>query len=112
MSQLGVEGHRRRGEIVRALFEIVMRKPGIKGSVALHQLEERMNLNEDEISRASWGTTGATKAGWFLKQPPGRWTITSEGQRAYDSFADPEVFHRELDRLYREWSQRHGKSRK
>lgn len=101
--------HRRTGEIVRALFKVVMLRPGIRGSEALDQLVVRMNLNDAEIRRATWGTTGATKAGWFQKQPPGRWTVTSEGQRAYDHFVDPEAFHRELDRLYSEWRQRHGK---
>ncbi|RKH20133.1 hypothetical protein D7X74_04865 [Corallococcus sp. CA047B] len=104
--------HRRTGEIVRALFGIVMGQPGLKGSVAMSQLMEQMNLSEPEVRRASWGTTGATKAGWFRKQPHGRWTVTEEGRRAYDEFTDPEGFHRELDRLYHEWTQTHGKSRK
>ena len=75
--------HRRTGEIVRALFEIVMRQPGIKGSKVLDQLEARMHLNDAEIRRATWGTTGATKVGWFQKEPRGHWTVTSEGKRAF-----------------------------
>ncbi|MBZ4423046.1 hypothetical protein [Myxococcus sp. RHSTA-1-4] len=112
MSQRGAIGHRRRGEIVRALFEIVINAPGIKGSKVLDQLVERMNLDDDEIDRASWGTTGATKVGWFRKQPRGCWTVTADGRRAYDQFSDPEEFHRELDRLYRERTQDRSKSHK
>jgi restriction system protein len=104
--------HRRTGEIVRALFEIVMRQPGIKGSKVMDQLEARMHLNDAEIRRATWGTTGATKVGWFQKEPRGHWTVTSEGKRAFAQFAEPEEFHRELDRLYREWDQNQGESRK
>jgi hypothetical protein len=112
MSRRESEHHRRTGEIVRALFEIVMRQPGIKRAEALDQLEARMHLNDAEIRRANWGTTGATKAGWFQKKPRGCWTVTSEGQRAFAQFAVPEAFHRELARLYREWDQNQGESRK
>jgi restriction system protein len=36
-------------------------------------------------------------------QRKGRWTVTSEGQRAYGVYLDPEAFYKEAVRLYHQW---------
>lgn len=93
-------GHRRTGEILRALFELVLRNPGMQRAQALRQLAP--HLRPGEMARVDWGTVGADKVGWLERRPRGRWTITPEGAKAFRTYTDPEAFHRELDRRYRE----------
>lgn len=95
--------HLRTGEIIRALFAIVIETPGIRAGVATSQLAAQMPLSQEELLRVAWGATGARKAGWFASGTHGRWTVTEAGRRAFDLLSEPEEFHRELDRLYVLW---------
>jgi restriction system protein len=52
-----------------------------------------------------FSTIGAVKAGWLIKNK-GLWSITDEGKKAFEKFADPEKFIREADRLYRQWEEK------
>jgi restriction system protein len=50
-----------------------------------------------------FATIGAVKAGWLVKSK-GKWYLTDEGKEAYQTFRDPEQFHRESGRLYHQWA--------
>lgn len=49
-----------------------------------------------------FATIGPVKAGWLVKDS-GRWSITDEGRRAYESFTDRAELMIESSRLYRVW---------
>lgn len=105
---------RRTGEMLRALFALLIPVPeGMQAREALAALEKRMTLSDYEAgSYASGGkrfdkivrfaTVDLVKAGWLYKEK-GRWTVTSEGQKAFREFVDPEAFYKEAVRLYRQW---------
>ena len=80
---------------------------------ALATLEKRLQLSEyesgyypsggrrfDKIVR--FATVDLVKAGWLVKEK-GRWTVTTEGQKAFQVFTDPEAFYKEAVRLYHQW---------
>lgn len=50
-----------------------------------------------------FATVDCVKAGW-LRKNKGTWSITADGEKAYQDFPDPETFYREAARLYRLWS--------
>ncbi len=50
-----------------------------------------------------FSTIGPVKAGWLTKNK-GQWSLTDDGRRAYEQFADPELFMRESHRLYLKWA--------
>src|SRR2546427_581456 len=97
--------HRRKGELVRKLFEILLERPeGMQAKDALGALAAAVTLTEyekgfysagasrfDKIVR--WATVDTVKAGWLIKSK-GRWTVTDEGRRAYERLKDPEEFYR------------------
>jgi restriction system protein len=109
---------RRTGELLRRVFEILLRHPeGLRAKEALAALEAEVPLTEYERSEYESGgrrfdkivrfaTVDAVKAGWFAKSK-GIWSITEEGKRAFDRFSDPEAFYREAVRLYGEWRRAH-----
>lgn len=105
---------RRTGEMLRKLYEILMPLPdGMQARDALAELEKRVTLSEyekgvyanggtrfDKIVR--FATVDLVKAGWLYKEN-GRWSVTSEGQKAYRLYSDPEAFYKEAVRLYHQW---------
>jgi restriction system protein len=105
---------RRTGEMLRKLFEILIPIPdGMQARDALAELEKRLTLTDyekgfyasggsrfDKIVR--FATVDLVKAGWLYKEK-GRWTVTSEGQKAYRVYPDPEGFYKEAVRLYHQW---------
>ncbi len=105
---------RRTGEMLRKLFEILMPTPdGMRARDALAELEKHLTLSEYEKGVYSTGgrrfdkivrfaTVDLVKAGWLYKEN-GRWTVTSEGQKAYNFYSDPEAFYKEAVRLYHQW---------
>jgi restriction system protein len=107
---------RRTGEHLRCLFKILMEHPeGMQARDALAALGSRVELTPYEAGSYDSGgrrfdkivrfaTVDCVKAGWLFKQK-GRWTITSEGQDAYESIRDPEAFYRKALALYRKWKQ-------
>jgi restriction system protein len=100
--------------MVRAAFAVLLEHPeGLPAREVIAAAEKRLNLTEfekgdyqsgskrfDKMLRFS--TIGAVKAGWLVKTK-GTWTLTAEGQAAYQQFSDPGEFMRESGRLYRVW---------
>lgn len=105
---------RRTGEMLRALFELLMPLPeGMQARDALAALENRLTLSPYEAGNYPTGgkrfdkivrfaTVDLVKAGWLYKER-GRWTVTPEGEKAFREFADPEAFYKEAVRLYQQW---------
>jgi restriction system protein len=105
---------RRTGEMLRALFEVLMPVPeGVQAREALSALERRVTLSEYEKGEYASGgrrfekivrfaTVDLVKAGWLFKEK-GRWTVTADGLKAFQNFPDPEAFYKEAVRLYHQW---------
>jgi len=107
---------RRSGELVRGVFEILLRHPdGLPAKDVLRRLEEVAPPTEFEDSKypnrpavrryekiVRFLTITVVKAGWLVKDK-GSWYLTGSGQAAFENFKDPEDFNREARRLYREW---------
>lgn len=107
---------RRRGELVRGVFEILAPEAeGLPAKDFLRQLQgnvpptafenstypDRPNVRRyDKIVRFS--TVAAVKAGWLIKDK-GQWSLTDEGVRAVRDIPEPERFMLTADRLYRQW---------
>lgn len=107
---------RRRGELVRGVFEILAPEAeGLPAKEVLRQLQgnvpptafenstypDRPNVRRyDKIVRFS--TVAAVKAGWLIKDK-GQWSLTDEGVRAVRDIPEPERFMLTADRLYRQW---------
>lgn len=104
----------RTGEHLRVLFKILMEHPdGMQARDALAMLASQVELTPYEAGSYDSGgrrfdkiirfaTVDCVKAGWLKKQK-GRWTITAEGQEAYESLHDPDAFYRTAKQLYRKW---------
>ena len=105
---------RRTGEMLRALFELLIPTPeGMRAQEALAAVEKRLKLSDYEAGNYASGgrrfekivrfaTVDLVKAGWLYKEK-GRWTVTPEGEKAFRQFIDPEAFYKEAVRLYRQW---------
>lgn len=109
--------HRRSGELVRGVFQILAERMGdpIPAKEVLRQLETLVPPTAFEATyypnRPSqrryekivrFSTIGAVKAGWLIKNK-GSWSLSDEGEAAFKKFKDPEAFYREAGRLYRAW---------
>jgi restriction system protein len=107
---------KRLGELARGVFEPLVDAPdGLPASQVLKTLEERVAPTPFERSYyekhpsvrrfekiARFATIAPVKAGWLIKDK-GHWSLTDEGRVAYKTFADPEDFQREANRLYNVW---------
>src|SRR5262245_23108030 len=107
---------KRRGELVRGIFSILISKPeGLPAKQVLEQMEAVVPPTEFEkttypkypdIRRyekiARFSTIGSVKAGWLQKNK-GLWSLTDEGRKAFEKYKNPEEFAQESDRLYRQW---------
>lgn len=106
---------KRTGEIVRNLFDILIKHPeGMRAHEALAAVADSLTLNEHEAGIyqsngarrfekiVRFATIPYVKAGWMIKQK-GAWTITEQGIAAHQKFKDPETFSREANKLYRAW---------
>src|ERR1043166_8246461 len=107
---------RRRGEMVRRVFEILWSHPeGLQAKHILDEAERTMKLSDFEKSTypkhpnvrrveklVRFSTIPVVKAGWLVKSK-GQWMLTEEGRRAFQKFTDPEEFTREAVRLFRRW---------
>jgi restriction system protein len=106
----------RQGELIRAVFDVLRDRPdGVPAAEVLTEVERRVPPTEFEneayprnptVRRypkiVRFATIGPVKAGWLVKEN-GRWSVTDEGLRAYDTFADPAEFMVQASRLYRAW---------
>ncbi len=107
---------RRRGELVRGVFEVLMDKadglPAAQVLKAVEQLVPPSEFEQETYPRnpavrryektIRFATITTVKAGWLIKSG-GSWSLTDAGKGAYRSFPDPEVFEREAVRGYRVW---------
>ena len=107
---------RRVGEIIRAVFGILLQHPeGLRAKDVLARLEQSLTLSEFEKSdypkhpgirrfekTARFATIAPVKAGWLIKSK-GRWMLTEDGKAAYTNFRDPEELARKAGDLYRQW---------
>lgn len=107
---------KRVGELMRGVIKILLDSPdGLPAKEVLRRLEEVVPPTDFEKSdypkhpgirrfekMARFATIGPVKAGWLVKSK-GRWYVTQEGGKAYNQLQDPEEFHREARRLYRQW---------
>ena len=105
---------RRRGELVRAVFKVLLGHPdGLPAKEVIKRVEGELKLTEFEKSdfvkhpgvrrfdkHVRFATIKAVKAGWLIKRK-GEWSLSDAGREAYRSFPDREEFEREAHRLYR-----------
>lgn len=108
---------RRRGELVRAVFKVLLNHPdGLPAKDVLKHVEDAIDLTDFEKSdfpnrpgvrrfekRVRFATIKAVKAGWLVKRK-GEWSLSETGREAYRAFTDPEEFEREAHRLYKKWA--------
>jgi restriction system protein len=113
--------HKRKGEIVRKVFEILSSSDnGIKAGELMKMLRDQLQLTDyekgfypssptypriDKITRFS--TIPAVKAGWLIKSK-GIWSITEDGKEAYNEFQDPVEFSKQMSLCYKSWSEENG----
>lgn len=97
-------------------MEILQKYPdGHRAAQVLQELQKLVPPNAYENSNdpscpdvrryekiVRFSTIGPVKAGWLVKTK-GVWSITEEGIKPYNQYADPEELMREANRLYREW---------
>ena len=113
------EARRRWGELLRALFELLVEHPeGLRGREALNQLVERVELRESEQGeyqpgvsrfrkRMQFATITPVKAGW-LRKDGGVWTVTEAGREALQEYEDPYDFIQNSVKGYVEWAKQQG----
>lgn len=105
---------RRKGELIRQLFQILLQQPeGMRAVDALAALASQVTLTEYEAGDYETGgrrfekivrfsTVAPVKAGWLVKDK-GTWTVTPEGEAALQAYPDPEKFNRAVGQLYKKW---------
>jgi restriction system protein len=108
---------RRRGELVRAVFEVLSQHPdGLPAKNVLKQVEDKIDLTDYEKAdypnrpgvrrfekHVRFATIKPVKAGWLVKTK-GEWSLTDDGRAAYRKYTDPERLEREARLLYKEWA--------
>lgn len=108
---------KRRGELVRAAFRVLLDHPdGLAAKGVLSAVERSLELTEFERSdfdkhpgvrrfefHVRFATIKAVKAGWLLKKK-GEWSLTDEGREAYRKYSDPGRFDHEAQLLYKQWA--------
>ena len=108
---------RRRGELVRAAFSVLLKHPdGLAAKNVLKAIESEIELTDFERSdfakhpgvrrfekHVRFATIKAVKAGWLIKRK-GQWSLSEAGREAYRAFPKAEEFEREADRLYNVWA--------
>ncbi len=107
---------KRRGEIVRNVFNILSQHPeGMRVKDVLAELEKLLTLSEYEKSDypsrpgvrrfdkiVRFATIAPVKAGWLAKSK-GRWFLTEDGKKALEEYKDPEAFSHKAGELYHKW---------
>lgn len=108
---------RRRGELVRAVFKVLLEHPdGLPAKDVLKRVEDETDLTDFEKSdftnhpgvrrfdkHVRFATIKAVKAGWLVKTK-GEWSVSDAGREAYRKYTDPERFEREAHLLYKQWA--------
>lgn len=107
----------RGGQLLRGVFKILLDHPdGLPAKTVIERVEaivpptefEQMRYPRNPNSRrydkiVRFQTIAVVKAGWLVKDK-GQWSLTDEGRKAYERFADPNDLAREAGRLYRKWA--------
>lgn len=108
---------RRRGELIRAVFEVLIEHPdGLPAKDVLQTVANRVTLSDFEKAdypnrpgirrfekHVRFASIKAVKAGWLLKKK-GDWILSEDGRSALKKYTDPEQFEREAGKLYRRWA--------
>jgi restriction system protein len=106
----------RQGELVRGVFAVLldqdeeMRARDVLKAVELRvppsAFENATYPKNPTVRRyekiVRFSTIPSVKAGWLIKEN-GRWSLTDEGRKAYETFTDPTALIMESIRLYRVW---------
>lgn len=104
----------RTGVLIRKLFEILRTQPdGMRAAEALAALANAVRMTEYEAGDYDSGgrrfekivrfaTVDCVKAGWLAKHK-GIWSVTDDGESAFQTITDPEKFYREAVRGYQKW---------
>lgn len=107
---------RRYGELSRGVLTLLAKAPdGLPAREALDRAAKAVPptaFEQGEWPRhpgvrryektVRFATIAPVKAGWLTKTA-GTWAITDKGLEALAKYADPEVFYREANKLYRAW---------
>lgn len=107
---------RRKGELIRGVFKILMsQQEGKQAKAVLQELEKIVPPSDFEASTypdkpnvrryekiVRFSTIAAVKAGW-LEKNKGLWSLTEAGRTAYNKYSDPADFKQEASRLYWQW---------
>ena len=113
----------RQGELLRAVFQILIDNPdGLPGREVLDRLQEKVPFTEYEtghypsnpnekrgVIATRFYTVNCVKAGWLHKSRTA-WTLTEQGQEAYQRFSDPGEFARESSRRYQAWKRQQAEA--
>jgi restriction system protein len=109
---------KRVGQLQRGVFKILLNYPdGLPANELLDKLESVVPPTDFEKSDhpkhpgvrrferiIRFATIAPVTAGWLMKSK-GRWILTSEGKKAYETFQGPEKFVKEGGRLYKRWAE-------
>lgn len=106
----------RRGELLRAVFEVLSEHPdGLAARQVLATVEQRLPLTEYEQGSfdksgarrfekiVRFQTVNAVKAGWMTKVK-GVWTATEAGLAAFERYADPLTLMERAEAEYTAWA--------
>lgn len=106
---------RRRGEILRGVFQVLTDNPrGVRAAQVIEEVRRKVPPTPWEDSffpgtsqkrydkRLRFHTITTVKAGWLVKDG-GTWSLTDAGRDAYERLADPAEFAASSDRAYRKW---------
>ena len=111
---MAVIPRRRTGELLRKVFEILLKYPdGLPAGEVLQRVAAGMTLTEYELGEYDSGgrrfdkilrfaTIDCARAGWMVKER-GRWALTDDGRKAFQALSDPEAFAKRASQLYNQW---------
>lgn len=106
----------RQGELLRAVFKILIEHPdGLPGRQVMDKLLLEVPFTEHELGHypsspgeprgviaTRFWTVNCVKAGWLVKTKSA-WTLTETGRAAYEKHHDAGDFARESQRQYERW---------
>ncbi|HZJ50868.1 MAG TPA: winged helix-turn-helix domain-containing protein [Actinomycetota bacterium] len=107
---------KRRGEIVRGVFEVLADEPeGLQVQDVIERVRELVPPTPYEAAEwpnlpgqqrypryVQFHTIPAARAGWLVKDN-GIWRLTEKGRTALAQLVDPETLQKTAEQKYREW---------
>jgi 5-methylcytosine-specific restriction protein B len=112
---VAVADRRRRGEVLRGLFHVLLTAPdGLATREIVERTAELVPPTDEELglysngsrkydTRLDFHTINPIKAGWLIKERGKPWRITDAGRAAYERYSEPEELARAADEAYRQW---------